>query len=360
FISSGDGKDLALLCISTEGKMLWKRKLGAAGKVDIKGGEANEASNTPSTDGKHIWTFCGNGDFTCHDFEGKEIWRFNAQERYGKFDMYHGTHTTPLLHGDRLYLSLQQGTKAGGKDDRHLVIAIDKTTGKDVWKVDRPTDAKVESRQSYTTPLMWENDMENCLVIVGCDYATGHRLNDGKEIWRLSGLNPKNKTDHRIVVSPVATRDLLVVPTNRDINPIFGIKPGAQGTIAPNSPFVQWQIPKGAPDVPCPLIHDGLVYFCTAEVGKISCADLKTGKLYYSGERIGDGRYRASLVYADGHIYATGRDNGTVTVFKTGKNFQMVSNNYLPDIFAASPAISNGRIYMRGFKTLYAIEAGTK
>jgi hypothetical protein len=100
----------------------------------------------------------------------------------------------------------------------------------------------------------------------------------------------------------VPTRDLLVVPTNRDINPIFGIKPGAQGAIAPNSPFVQWQIPKGAPDVPSPLIHDGLVYFCTAEVGKVSCADLKTGKLYYSGERIGDGRYRASLVYADGHI----------------------------------------------------------
>src|SRR6202011_1403974 len=89
FLTSSDGKDLALLCVSTQGKELWKRKVGKVGRAIIKKDEANEASNSPSTDGKHVWALFGSGDLACFDFDGKEIWKFNIQERYGKYRIQH-------------------------------------------------------------------------------------------------------------------------------------------------------------------------------------------------------------------------------------------------------------------------------
>src|SRR5262249_14324860 len=182
-----DDKDLVLVCVATEGKMVWKRKFGDNAKA-YKGDEANSASSSPSTDGKHIWCFGATGDLACFDFDGNKVWGFNVQKDYGQFSIFHGIHTTPVLHGDRLYLSLMH-SKA------HWIIAFDKMTGKEVWKHHRTTDAKGESEQCYTTPLIWNEGKHESIVVVGCDYATGHRLTDGGEIWRVGELNgPKYST----------------------------------------------------------------------------------------------------------------------------------------------------------------------
>src|SRR5262249_20035048 len=101
FLTSADGNDLVLLCVSTDGKEMWKRKV-SSGEMLFRNGEGNQASPSPSTDGSLVFTFCGTGDFACFDFDGKEVWKFNAQDRYGAFKVQHGMHTTPLLHGDRL------------------------------------------------------------------------------------------------------------------------------------------------------------------------------------------------------------------------------------------------------------------
>ncbi|HYV38423.1 MAG TPA: PQQ-binding-like beta-propeller repeat protein, partial [Gemmataceae bacterium] len=82
FVSSGDGKDNVLLCLDTAGKTLWKRKIGAAGRFKVNTGETNDAANSPSTDGKNVYAFDGSGNLVCFDFDGKEIWRFNAVDRY--------------------------------------------------------------------------------------------------------------------------------------------------------------------------------------------------------------------------------------------------------------------------------------
>jgi outer membrane protein assembly factor BamB len=350
FLTSEDGTDVVLLCLGTDGRQLWKCKLGT-GKTRFRGDEGNQASASPSTDGKHVYAFTGTGDFACFDFEGKEIWSFNAQERYGKFRIQHGMHTTPLLHGDRLYLSLLH---SGGM----WVIALDKATGKDVWKVSRETDGRGEGEHSYASPCLWHNGKEEYLVVHGCDYATAHRLSDGGEIWRLGDLNPKNKYDRslRFVASAVAVPDLIVVPTAKN-GPVVAVKPEAKGKITIGSPFEQWRKPHNTPDVPSPLVHDGLVYLC-GERGVLSCMDAKTGTEHYQ-ERLHSARYRASPVYADGKIYCTARD-GTVCVVKAGPKFQLLATNRLPDQLAASPAISKGRIYLRGFEALYAIGQGDK
>jgi outer membrane protein assembly factor BamB len=348
FLTSGEGRDLVLLCAGTDGKVLWKRKLGTAGRTSIRGGEANEASASPSTDGKHVWAFVGSGDFACFDFDGKEVWHFNAQERYGRFRIQHGLHTTPLLHGDRLYLLLQHATA-------HWLIALDKATGAEVWKVERKTDAQGESKEAYASPCLWRGGKEPCIVVLGCDYVTGHRLSDGAEVWRVGGLNPPDRYNYafRIIASPVAGPDLLVVPTARG-STVVAIGPGdAEPGKAPE----QWRKARGSPDVPSPLVHGGLVYLCREE-GTLLCLDAKTGKELYH-KRLHAARYRASPVYADGKIYLTARD-GTFSVVKAGPDFELLATNQLPDEFAASPAISNGRVYLRGFRALYAVSEGGK
>jgi len=346
FVTSGEGNNQVLMCVSTDGKLLWKRTVGSGGRAAIRGDEANEASASPSTDGKHIYVFVGTGNLACFDFEGKEIWNVNIQDRHGKFLIQHGLHSTPLLHKGRLYLSLLHS-------NGHWVIAIDKANGKEVWKVERKSDATDESREAYTSPCIWNDGKQTSLVVTGCDYATGHRLDDGKEMWRLGDLNPKSSYSGalRIIASPVASPGVLVVPTARG-GLIVGVKPVASGNITAGSDFELWRKAKGAPDVPSPLMHDGLLYLCR-ENGVLTCWDMMTGKEVYQSRLHAD-RYRASPVYADGRVYITSRD-GTFAVVKAGRKFELLATNNLPDVFTASPAIADGRIYLRGFDNLYAI-----
>ncbi|HZZ76990.1 MAG TPA: PQQ-binding-like beta-propeller repeat protein [Gemmataceae bacterium] len=354
FVTGSENKDLVLVSVTTDGKILWKRKIGPEARASIRSDEGNEASPTPSTDGKLVFTYVGTGEFCCFDFEGNQKWKFNAQKRYGNFSIQHGMHVTPLLDGDRLYLSLITNTKSG-----HWVIALDKMTGEEIWKINRESDARGESRESYASPILWKNGDEMNLVVLGADYTTGHSLKDGSEVWRLSDLNPKSKysTAFRIIATPVAEAGELVVPTCRG-GIVVALKSGAKGTIKAGSEYEYWRINRGAPDVPSPLIHDGLVYL-PRENGVLICLDAKTGKQYYE-ERIGSGRYRSSPIIADGNIYLLSRDSGTVSVVKAGRDFKLISNNKLSENFTASPSVSGGRLYLRGFSTLYAIQESAK
>lgn len=361
FVTSEDGEDLVLLCLDKTGKQLWKTKVGT-GKKRFRNDEGNQASPSPCTDGQHVYVFFGTGDFACCDFQGKIVWLFNAEERYGKFDILHGMHVTPLLDGDRLYISLLHAAAA-------WVVALDKATGKEVWKVARPTDGDFEGTHSYASPVLFRNGKESYLVVHGCDYTTAHRLSDGGEIWRLGDLNPKSKYDRtfRIIASPTVTPDLIVVPTCK-AGPVVAVKPNAKGMLKSGNASEAWRIAGGTgdgtnktPDVPCPLIHEGLAYLVrqyARDTGALICVDVKTGKEHYHVP-LHAARYRATPVYADGKIYLAARD-GVVTVIKPGTKFEVLAVNKLGDELAASPAISGGRIYLRGFGALYALSEGGK
>lgn len=347
FLTSEDDKDIVLMCVGTGGKELWKRKLGpVTGKARFMGAEGDNASPSPSTDGKNVHAFAGTGDVACFDFDGKEVWRFNVRERYGKYEAQHGLHNTPLLDGDRLYMQYFLPKTA-------YVIALDKANGKDVWKVERKSDGTGENLDSYASPVIWRKGKDGYLITHGNDYAIAHRLDDGSEIWRVGGLNPKDnyRGDLRFVASPLATPDLIVIPSAKK-HGVVGLKPDAEGLVMPGSKHELWRLKNNTPDVPSPLLYDGLVYLCR-EDGILVCLDAKSGKEQYN-ERVHGSKFRASPVAADGRVYLTAHD-GIVTVVKAGPKFEQVVENKLPDTFTASPAISGGRIYLRGWKTLYAI-----
>ena len=299
------------------------------------------AGSTPAVWGDRIF-------LTSED--GKEIWKADIQSRYGAFKPMHGMHTTPLLHGDRLYLQLIHANAA-------KVVALDKSNGDEVWKIERKSDGTDECRDSYASPSIGKNGKDEYLLVHGCDYTTAHSLKDGSEIWRVGDLNSKDHHNgtFRFVASPVATPELIVVPTCKT-GGVVGVKPDASGTFGAGGSGEQWRLKSGTPDVPSPLVVDGLVYLCGD--GKVTCLDAKTGKQYYS-EQTRTGIHRASPVYADGKIYVAA-ENGTILVVKAGTKFELLAKNKLPDTITASPVVAGGRIYIRGWDNLYAISQDGK
>jgi len=344
FVSSSDGDDLVAIQVSREGKELWRKKLGSGNK-DYFRGEGNSSAPSPSTDGKHVWFFYGTGLLACLDFSGNIVWQTNLVERYGEYDHWHGYSSTPLLVGDVLY---QMCVRM--KDP--YIVALDKATGKEIWKRSRECDAEHESRHSYASPILYRDDKQSLLLIHGGDVLSAHSLKDGEELWRCGSLNPKDDYNRmlRFVASPTAVPGLIVVPSAKG-NPILGVRPDGKGDVT--TTHVSWRRGRDTTDVPTPLIHDGLVYNLR-ENGVMICLDAKTGSEVYQ-ERLHATRQRASPVLADGKIYCADRD-GVVHVLKPGRKLEVLARNEMGETIASTPAIASGRIYLRTFKALYAVE----
>ena len=351
FVTSAKGEELLLLCLDTAGKLLWENVM-AQGNKDVRGDEGNSASPSPATDGRHVWALMATGELGCYDFHGREAWKFNLQDRYGKFSIAFGMTSTPLLDGDRLYLQLIHGEGKPATREA-MVVALDKSTGQEIWKQPRPSDARDECEHSYASPTLYRDGQREFLISHGADYTVAHRLTDGSEIWRCGGLNPKSNYNPtlRFVASPLAVAGLIVVPSAKN-GPVLGLDPAAQGDITESTSAHLWTRAKDTPDVPSPLVHEGLLYLCK-ENGNLICMDAKTGQEIYL-QPTHRQRHRASPTYADGKIYCTARD-GTTTVVKAGREFEVLATNTLGESISATPVFYQGRMYLRSYDALYAI-----
>lgn len=353
FLTSAENEELQLLAITTDGQLKWKKKIGVGNKV-ARSDEGNFASPSPVTDGQHVWAFVGSGDLVCFDFAGQEIWHINLQDRYGQFKIQFGMSSTPVLDGETLYLQLIHG-EGDAKTREAVVVALDKKTGDEIWKKDRPSEAYAENEHSYASPTLYDDGKKKFLLTHGADYIIAHSLADGTEIWRCAGLNPPEKYNStlRLVSSPVAVPGLIVAPSAKN-GPTLGLSPDGSGDITSSKTARLWTRKENTPDVSSPLVHDGVVYLCR-EMGILLTLDAKTGEQIYM-ERIHNHRHRASPVYADGKIYCISRD-GVVSVIKAGRKFELLAQNKMDEDISASPAIANGKIYIRSFQNLWCIGA---
>ena len=212
----------------------------------------------------------GTGDIGCYSADGKQAWKFNLQDRYGKFNIQFGMASTPVLDGGRLYLQLLHSGEATGAGARRRHRQRD-------LEADAPSDAKAECEHSYASPVIYRDDKLELLLSHGCDYIVAHRLTDGEEVWRCGGLNPKGKYNPtlRFVASPVAVPGLVIVPSAKN-GPVLCLDPASKGDMSDSDTGHFWTREHNTPDVPSPLVVDGLAYLCR-EDGTLLCLDAKTG-----------------------------------------------------------------------------------
>ena len=354
FVTSVDGDSLVLMCIDiNQGSVKWKKLFDGQNQNGRQDG-ANSASPSPSTDGQHVWAMFGNGMLACYTVEGELVWKKDLQKVYGKFDIQFGMSSTPILDNGNLYLALMHGDmRSKTKTSVGQVIALDAKSGNEIWLHLRKTDAVSDNTHGYASPTLYRKGGTEMLITHGADYVIAHSLNDGSEIWRCGGFNPKGDSYNRflrLVASPGWGDGIIVAPTAKR-GPVLGLKPDSKGDVTGDKGARHWELSQGTPDVATPLIYDGYVYLA-GERGVLTCLDVESGDLKYR-ERLFSDRHRSTPVAANGHIYFTGR-KGTVFVVKAGPELKVVSKNVLEEETTSSPAISDGRVYIRTYKALYA------
>lgn len=321
------------------GKVLWKRSLGGGNVLQYK---QHMSTPSPVTDGEHVWVLTGTGVLKAFDFAGQEIWGRDLQADYGRFGLQWGYASSPLLVDDALYIQVLHGMKT---DEASYVLRLDKATGKTLWRIERPTEAARESPDAYTTPGLLRHGAGAQLVISGGDVVTGHDLTSGRELWRVGGLNPEASPSQRIVASPLIDGNRFFTFGKR--GPILAFELGGEGKARP-----LWSAVKGT-DVPTP-VTDGEHLYIVDDQGIAWCYEAATGKVVWGPERLATGTYSASPVLADGKIYAI-NEEGTTTVIAAGPKLEILAQNKLGEYVLASPAISEGQIFLRTDQALYAI-----
>jgi len=343
FLNVAQGSALSLWCVDRRGTTVaWKASLGAGNHQEQK---QNMSSPSPVTDGTRVYAMTGTGILKGFDFKGQEVWARDIQREYGRFGLNWGYASSPLLYQDALFVQVLHGMKT---DDPSYVLRLDKNTGKTVWKVERPTNAVLESPDAYTTPAVVQNGSQTEIVISGADVVTGHDPATGKELWRLNGLNPSGHGANRIVASPVVAGGMIIAPSRQ--NPVIALRPGGRGDVSQSHKL--WQFSRG-PDVPTPA-SDGTHVYIVTDNGVAYALDAKTGATVWGPSRLKSGTYSSSPVLADGRIYTTNED-GMTSVFTAGATFELLAENPLNDYTLSSPAVSEGQIFIRTAKHLFAI-----
>ena len=343
FLNVAEAGELFLWSLDRNtGAVRWKQKMGG-GDQNMR--KQNMSSPSPVTDGTMVWAMTGTGVLKAFTFDGKEVWARDVQKEYGQFGLNWGYASSPLLLDGALYVQVLHGMKT---DDPSYVMRVDAKTGKTVWRQERPTNAIAEAPDAYTTPVPLKAANRTEIVVSGGDIVTAHDPATGKELWRSDGLNPTNHQWHRIVASPVVSGTTVYAPSR--VKPLLAIKGGGAGNVTDTHRL--WSFENG-PDVPTP-VTDGTYFYSFDDRGVVYCLDAKSGKPVYGPMRIKPGTYSASPILGDGKIYITSEE-GLTTVVKAGPSFEVLAENNIGEFVLSSVAISDGQLFLRGDKHLYAI-----
>ena len=343
------GAKLLLLCISRkDGKIIWEHELDDKNQVHRK---QNDSSPSPVTNGQFVWVVTGTGVVTALDMEGKQIWQKDLQQDYGEFGLNWGYASSPLLYDGNLIIEVLHGMRT---DEPSYIVTLNGSTGKVLWKQDRPTDAQRESPDAYTTPVLFRFDGKTQIVISGGDYVTGHDPKSGEEIWRAAGLNPMKRSNYRVVGTPVVSDGIIYAPTRK--KPLLALRGGGTGDITHSHLVWKYEGP-GAPDVPS-QICDGQYFYMVDDKGMVTCLDARKGTLIWGPERTSEGIVSASPILANGKIYIL-NEEAVTSIVAAGPEFKLLAVNELDGTYTlASPAVSGSHLFIRTSTHLYCIGTG--
>jgi outer membrane protein assembly factor BamB len=363
FISSVDKEtdDLLAICIDAkDGKVLWQKKTGKNRHF----ARNNMVSPSPIADGQNnrVYFYYGTQRLLAYDFEGKLLWERDIERDHGYSAHMFGYSTSPLLHKGKLYIVSIRNKKPNRYGSRYTqetepcesyLLAIDAKTGKDLWKQTRPTDARDEAQESYSTAMPFERDGRTEILVFGADYLTAHDAESGKELWRWATYNPRKIHHWRTVPSPLVGDGLIYIVGPKH-STMFAIKPGASGIVRDD--HVAWRLESLTPDASMPLLYQGRLYVLEDDKKIISCLDPKTGEKKWQERLESKTVYRASPTGADGKIYLM-NEIGEITVLAAGDEFRVLHRIRMDKGFPIRSTIvaAQGKLFIRTEKNLYCI-----
>ena len=325
------GKKRIVLCVDrNKGNILWQHEAWSG--VPEKSHQMNGwASATCATDGERVIAFFGKGGLHCYGVDGKKLWSRNL----GTFPGPWGTSACPLLVGD---IVIQNCDSTAGA----FLVAVNKHTGKDVWKTPRPNPEK----GGWSSPVLVDAGKRKEIVLNGEDFVIGYDPASGQELWKCQTFNGRGEPT-------VAPGTGLVYVINGLAGDIYAVKLGGTGDVTKS--HMAWHTPrKGKRDQPSPIVAGNYLLAADME-GVTTCYDGVTGKVFWK-ERL-RGSFTASPIAAGGLVYFLS-EAGTTSVLEPGPTFKLLTENSLGasgEIFRASLSASNGQIFARSQTHLYCI-----
>jgi len=392
-----DAQELATVALEeSTGKLLWKRVASATKIEDYHRQTGNPATCTPAWDGKRLYVFFGSFGLICYDFEGGKIW----EHRLGPFQDEYGAGSSPVLIDNKVVLCQDH-------DVDSFVMALDRDTGKTLWKTARP-----DAVRSYSTPVVWQRNGAKELLIAGALELASYDPATGEKLWWVGGLArivipapvpsgemiymaswaPGGDAGKRIAFEPwesarqkfdknhdgkltraeIENRDVLDRFYRMDLNQdgsldktewnrhaavfqnaenaVLAIKPSSsRGRLATND--LKWKYPRGVPYVATPLVHNGL-FWMVKDGGIVTKLDAASGRFLQEERLPGVGSYYASPVAGDEKLYFAS-EQGVVSVVAEQADWNVLSSHDFHEKIYATPVAEHGRLFIRTEKALY-------
>jgi outer membrane protein assembly factor BamB len=316
------------------GKVIWEREARVAKPHEgyhFKYGSF--ASNSPVTDGKLVYAFFGSRGLFAYDFDGTLVWKRDLPHM--RMKLAFGEGVAPVLDGDRLILSLDQ-------EENSEIIAMDKGTGKDIWRVKR------EEQTAWAEPLVVEYGGKRQIIVAATSKVRSYEAETGKLIWECSGLGGN------VIPAPVSKDGIVWVMSGFRNPNLMAIRIDRTGDLT-GTDAILWTNQRGNSYTPSPVLDDDKLYF-VSDNGMLSCLSAKTGQPYYQQQRLPKPyNFKSSPVAAGGRLYLS-TEEGDVVVVKMGGTFEVLATNRIADeMIIATPAVAEGGLYLRGPSAVYCV-----
>ena len=292
------------------------------------------ASGSPVVDAKHVIAFFGSNGLYCFTHDGALVWEKDLGIRL-RMLMAFGEGTSPALDGDKLVILFDH-------EGESLLVALDKNTGRELWRTPRPPGS------TWSSPLVATVGGRKQVIVPATKFVAGYDLETGKQVWQATGLG------RNVIPMTVVADGIAVVMSGYQSPNLLAIRLGREGDLT-GTDAILWQNQRGNSYTPSPVVEDGKLYVLT-DTGMLSCFDLKTGKPYFAQARLPKAySFKSSPVAANGKLYLATED-ADVVVVRMGGNFEVLATNTLEgQVFISTPAVMDGEIYLRGQNTLFSI-----
>jgi outer membrane protein assembly factor BamB len=313
------------------GKIEWQTTVAREWPQESTHELGSWASNSPCTDGEFIYAYFGSRGLFCLDFSGKVIWErdFGQMQKHMSF----GEGESPYLYKDKIFILWDH-------EGESFIYAIDKNTGKDVWKKER------EERTSWSTPFVVEVNGKPQVITSATTQIRSYDFETGEIIWTSTGLT------RNVIPNPIYENGILYVMSGFRGSAMQAIDLAkAKGDIT-GTDAILWTFSEDTPYTPNPVLMNGKLYFLRVNNGYLSCLDAKTGKVFYTKQKLeGINAIFSSPTGVADRLYIVA--DKICMVIKAGETFEVLASNALDDNFHASPVIVDDELILRGFKSLY-------